>query len=347
MKKRWFAGLLTLSAITLVGCSSGDKAESDKAVATTSEGNITESQLYDQMKETAGTTALQQLILTTVLEGQVKDKDNLKEKAKADVAGQIEQYGGEDSFNSLLAQSGYANKDAYEKSVYLNNLVSEVVESKVDLSDKAVEAYYKDWQPDITVDHILVDDEDTAKDIIKQLDDGADFAELASKYSTDTATKDNGGEIGPFGKGEMDAGFEEAAYGLEKVGDITPEPVQSSYGYHVIKLVDKPEKGALDDVRDELEKDMKNEKLNDTAFVQDTIAQLVKDSDVKIKDSDLESVLDNFKTSEEQQEDSDTNSGDATTDDANTNSDDSDSDKNTDSDSNSDSDTNSDENSDK
>lgn len=89
--------------------------------------------------------------------------------------------------------------------------------------------------------HILVADEQTAKDLIARLQAGEDFAELAAQYSTDTASAAQGGDLGWFGKNQMVAEFEAAAFALEKSGDITLEPVQSSFGFHIIQLVAKQE----------------------------------------------------------------------------------------------------------
>lgn len=89
--------------------------------------------------------------------------------------------------------------------------------------------------------HILVADEQTAKDLITRLQAGEDFAELAVQYSTDTGSAIQGGDLGWFGKGAMVAEFEAAAFALENSGDITLEPVASSFGFHIIQLVAKQE----------------------------------------------------------------------------------------------------------
>lgn len=92
-------------------------------------------------------------------------------------------------------------------------------------------------EEEVSVRHILVATEDEAKAVIAELDAGKDFAEVAKAKSTDS-NKDAGGDLGWFGKGRMVPEFEAAAFGLEK-GAYTKTPVQTQFGFHVIKLEDK------------------------------------------------------------------------------------------------------------
>lgn len=101
--------------------------------------------------------------------------------------------------------------------------------------DKEVAALPK--QEEVHARHILVKTEDEAKDVIKQLDAGKDFAELAKEKSTDP-NKDDGGDLGYFTRGRMVKQFEDAAFSLEK-GTYSKTPVKTDFGYHVIKVEDK------------------------------------------------------------------------------------------------------------
>ncbi|MFZ9199481.1 MAG: peptidylprolyl isomerase [Paracoccaceae bacterium] len=126
------------------------------------------------------------------------------------------------------------------------------------VTDEALQAAYdarfKDAAPqtEYNAAHILVADEAKAKELLAELEAGADFAELAKTNSTDTGSGAVGGDLGWFGLGMMVKPFEEAVVAAE-VGKVAG-PVQSDFGFHLIlvketRLAAQP---TLDDIRDEL-----------------------------------------------------------------------------------------------
>ena len=127
------------------------------------------------------------------------------------------------------------------------------------LSPEAIKARYdqqfagKTGEEEVRAEHILVADEAKAKDIIAQLQKGADFATLAKDSSTDPSAKTNSGELGWFKKADMLPEFSDAAFGL-KPGEFTPTPIHTRFGWHVIKLEERRTAPAptLDEVRDQI-----------------------------------------------------------------------------------------------
>jgi peptidyl-prolyl cis-trans isomerase C len=107
-------------------------------------------------------------------------------------------------------------------------------------------------QNEVRARHILVKTKEEAEAIIKQLDGGAKFEDVAKEKSTDGSAA-QGGDLGYFGPGQMVPEFEKAANELE-VGKYTKDPVQTQFGFHVIKLEDKrvQQPPAFDQVKDQV-----------------------------------------------------------------------------------------------
>lgn len=97
-------------------------------------------------------------------------------------------------------------------------------------------------QEEVHARHILVESEDKAKEIYERIAHGADFKDMAKQYSKDPGSKDDGGDLGYFTRGRMVPQFEEAAFKLDK-GEVSL-PVQSQFGWHLIKVEDKRQRGA-------------------------------------------------------------------------------------------------------
>jgi foldase protein PrsA len=105
------------------------------------------------------------------------------------------------------------------------------------LRDKLVEAWEAEPQVNaVHARHILVADQATAREVLAKLAAGEGFVALAAQYSTDTSNKDSGGDLGFFERGKMVPEFEAAAFG--NPGGVVPEPVQSSFGWHVIEVLE-------------------------------------------------------------------------------------------------------------
>ena len=130
----------------------------------------------------------------------------------------------------------YITDRELHNSYFRTHVVDAVTEDEVKARyEKEIAALPK--QEEVNARHILVKTEEEAKAVIAELDAGKDFAELAKTTSEDS-NKSDGGDLGWFAKGRMVPEFEEAAFALEK-GAYTKTPVQSQFGFHVIKLEDR------------------------------------------------------------------------------------------------------------
>jgi peptidyl-prolyl cis-trans isomerase D len=134
------------------------------------------------------------------------------------------------------------------------------------VTDEALKQYYAQNESVFVgaeqrrVSHILIEGEDAdALAAIEAAQDriaaGEAFADVAQAVSQDPGSASQGGDLGFFAKGVMDPSFEEAAFALTSIGDIS-EPVKSEFGYHLIELTDiqTPQTQAFSAVRDEVEK---------------------------------------------------------------------------------------------
>lgn len=117
---------------------------------------------------------------------------------------------------------------------------------KTTVSEAAAKTFFEDRvktmkpEEEVKARHILVETEEEARDIKEKLARGGDFAELAKEFSKDPGTKENGGLLGFFSRGQMVPQFEEAAFSIEPNEDS--EPVQSRFGWHIIRVEEKRQK---------------------------------------------------------------------------------------------------------
>ena len=134
---------------------------------------------------------------------------------------------------------------------------------------------------EVAARHILVDNEEKAIEILAKIKAGGDFAALAKENSTDTGSKEQGGFLGYFGRGQMIPEFEKAAFTMIK-GQVS-EPVKTNFGWHIIKLEDRRRKPppSFDDVKETI--------LNSLAVLkaQEVVAALRKKADVEYLDDDI------------------------------------------------------------
>ncbi|HLR15945.1 MAG TPA: peptidylprolyl isomerase [Bacillota bacterium] len=278
MKKLAMAFAISASMLLLAACG-GDKESSDPdVVAKTKSGDISKEDFYEALKERYGEEVLYDLITTEVLSGNFEISD---EEVDAEIDHFKEQLG--DQFELWMMQEGFSDEEELRELIKVSMLQEEAITSDIEISDEEVEEYYNDIKVEKEARHILVEDPELAEDLKKQLDDGADFAELAKENSTDSSAEE-GGDIGYFSKdSNLVPEFLDTAYALD-VDEIS-EPVESQFGFHIIQVTDSREKedfASLEDMKKEISRTLKSEKV-DQAEAQEKIQQILDDAEIDIK----------------------------------------------------------------
>lgn len=264
-KQKIYLGLLALIIVIAAAIFISTRGD---VVARVNGDAISKEELYDILVKQNGEAAIDSLITERIIALEVKKQNiSLTDKEVDDeLAGLIAQNGGEDYFNQTLEMYGLAMDDV-KKDVKSNLELEKLLKQEVSVSEDEMKNYFEEnkdtfaQQEQIRVRHILVESIDTAKEVKKELADGADFAELAKEYSTDTSNKDVGGELGYIIKGQMVAEFEEASFSMN-VGEIS-DPVKTKYGYHIINVEDKKEAHAAkyEDHKTEIKETLLNQKM--------------------------------------------------------------------------------------
>ena len=189
----------------------------------------------------------------------------------------------EADFQKQIATIDMTEDDLREytrRDIIISNFVQQNFEFKASVSDKEIKKFYDEntdkflQKESVRASHILIAVEDKATDADKKkalekanavkraLSGGADFADQAKKFST-CPSKQQGGDLGYFGRGQMVPAFEEAAFAMSP-GE-TSDVVETQFGYHIIKVIDKkPESTmAYEDVKEQISNHLKNQKISE------------------------------------------------------------------------------------
>ncbi len=230
------------------------KETNNSIVAKTNENEYTAEQLYNELVNAYGLSNGVSLVDTKILE----KKFSVDDKAIKELIDQFKVQLGT-NYYAFMAKYGLNNDEDIYNYFKLSQLQEAAFAAEYPITDDQIQAAYDAYQGKLKARHILVNDEETAKEIITKLDEAEDkeatFKELAGQYGTD-GTKSNGGDLGAFEEGKMVAEFEEATKALD-VNTYTKEPVKTQFGYHVIYRYD--DSRSFDEMKEELEKQLRSE----------------------------------------------------------------------------------------
>ncbi|MGK5086808.1 peptidylprolyl isomerase [Bdellovibrionota bacterium FG-2] len=178
--------------------------------------------------------------------------------------------------------------NSFRKQYLTGKVLNKKLAAKI--SDSTVKKYYENHKSRFSTDevhaqHILVSDEAVARDLLKKAKEpNADFQVLAEKNSKDPSAKNNRGDLGFFGRDRMVPEFTEAAFS-GKAGDIVG-PVKTSFGYHIIKVIElKPGKALpFSDVEARVRMELRNE------LIQEMVGKLKQQAKVNVDDKAVDKL---------------------------------------------------------
>lgn len=178
--------------------------------------------------------------------------------------------------------------EAFRKQFLASRVLQKNLGTK--FTDQAVKKYYETHKSRYSTDqvhamHILVKDEQRAQELLKQARaKDVDFQALAEKNSVDPSAKNNRGDLGWFGRDRMVPEFTEAAFAGDK--DQVVGPVKTTYGYHIIRIIDKKTGKPME--FDEVEVRVRNELRQDLTSAY--VARLKQQAKIKVNDSVLDKL---------------------------------------------------------
>jgi peptidyl-prolyl cis-trans isomerase C len=163
---------------------------------------------------------------------------------------------------------------------------------KASVSDADARKIYDDQvkllkpEEEVSARHILVETEEQAKALKEKLNNGADFVQLAKENSKDPGSKDDGGNLGYFGHGQMVPQFEDIVFKLKK-GEVS-DPVKTQFGWHLVKLEDRRTKQppAFDIVKDRIVQSLLLKKAQQSAV------ELRGKSKIELVDPEIKKAID-------------------------------------------------------
>lgn len=318
-KKKLTVTLVTIIAISTMatGCGKTAKLKTDEETAVKlTGGKITANDFYKELKKDNIETLVNMVdhkILdkkytttdeeTTSIENQISQIKSYYKDNEAGYLSAIKSYFGVESEEELRSVLSLE----YKRGQAVNDYVEDHIK------DDELESYYKDnVYGDIKASHILISvktsddmsDEDKekekqkalkkAKEVVEKLDKGEKFEDLAKEYSDDDTNNKKGGNLGYFNKDDMDPNFWNAALALKKK-EYTKEPVETSYGYHIILKTGEKKKDSLDDVKDTIKEKIAKDKLNnDRALYYETLINIRQDKKITFGDSELEKLYNDY-----------------------------------------------------
>jgi len=246
--------------------------------------------------------ALDQLIFADLIyqQGMKTAPADLEKQVEFKLAQNKGKFASPAEFEAALKESGVTEIELAEisrKDIVISNYIEKNIVPSITVTDEEIKKFYDEnraglgEEPQVKASHILIGVDSSAtpevkakakekaEAVLKDLKAGKDFAEAAKADST-CPSKDQGGDLGFFGKGQMVPAFEQVAFAL-KPGEIS-EVVETQFGYHIIKLIEKKdaEPPKLEELKEKIATFLKGQKTQKAVY--DYVTRLRKETKVEI-----------------------------------------------------------------
>jgi foldase protein prsA len=271
---------------------------------------VTAEDLYEDMKEIYSVNNLLDIIDNKILEEKYPETDEMNTELNDQAENYYNMYNQYYGYSKeeFLTKSGFGSERAFIEYLRLQYRRTQYTDDyiKEQITDKEIEKYYEDKvYGDINTKHILVkvsssatdeekkEAENLAKEIITKLNEGKSFDEVKDEYKNKITYEELGYKAY---NASLESAYMEAMQKLEN-NSYTKEPVQTSYGYHVIYRIDQKEKPALKDVKEEIITSLVSEhKSKDTSVQYKALDKMREDAKLKFTDTVLEKKYETYKS---------------------------------------------------
>jgi foldase protein PrsA len=271
---------------------------------------VTAEDLYEDMKEIYSVNNLLDIIDNKILEEKYPETDEMNTELNDQAENYYNMYNQYYGYSKeeFLTKSGFGSERAFIEYLRLQYRRTQYTDDyiKEQITDKEIEKYYEDKvYGDINTKHILVkvsssatdeekkEAENLAKEIITKLNEGKSFDEVKDEYKDKITYEELGYKAY---NASLESAYMEAMQKLEN-NSYTKEPVQTSYGYHVIYRIDQKEKPSLEDVKEEIITSLVSEhKSEDTSVQYKALEKMREDAKLKFTDTVLEKKYETYKS---------------------------------------------------
>ena len=298
--------ILLLVVISLTSCNNKNNVSDKELVAKYGSNQISTNDLYKKLKEKNGLDTILNEVDKDILnklykKNTAEDEYYQKELNTLMVTYQTRYSSTYSTFDEFITKVlGLKNQTEVEEAIRLNYKKRQATQEylKNRITDKEINDEYQKEKGEIKASHILIAPENSsdaakkkaksfAQELIKRIEKGESFEKLAKEYSKDS--KEKGGDLGFVNLDSLTKNFRESLNKL-KINEMTKEPVETEYGYHIILKTGEKKKASLKELREKIiEKLVKNKIEKDYSVIQaKALIDLRKKNKFKLYDIDLE-----------------------------------------------------------